>query len=43
MNSVQKLKKINAQTNIITWFEILVSDSKRAKAFYEHILDVDWM
>jgi len=35
------LKKIDAQTNIITWFEIPVSDTKRAKKFYETIFDIE--
>jgi predicted enzyme related to lactoylglutathione lyase len=35
------LKKIDAATNVITWFEIPVSDTERAKAFYETILDID--
>lgn len=37
---MQKLKKIDEQTNILTWFEIPVSDIDRAKAFYETILDI---
>jgi predicted enzyme related to lactoylglutathione lyase len=32
-----KLKKIDAQTNIVNWFEIPVTDTKRAKEFYENI------
>ncbi|WP_316812085.1 VOC family protein [Pedobacter heparinus] len=35
-----KLKKINAESNVLTWFEIPVSDTKRAKKFYETILDL---
>lgn len=37
---MQKLKKIDKQNNIITWFEIPVSDIDRAKIFYETILDI---
>jgi uncharacterized protein len=35
------LKKIDASTNVITWFEIPVSDIDRAKTFYETILDIE--
>ena len=35
------MKKIDAETNIITWFEIPVLDTTRAKRFYETILDVE--
>lgn len=38
---MQKLKKIDAQNNILTWFEIPVSDIGRAKKFYEYILDIE--
>lgn len=38
---MQKLKKIDAETNVITWFEIPVSDTRRAKKFYETILDIE--
>jgi predicted enzyme related to lactoylglutathione lyase len=38
---MQKLKKISAETNILTWFEIPVTDIKRAKKFYETILDIE--
>jgi predicted enzyme related to lactoylglutathione lyase len=38
---MQLLKKINEQTNIITWFEIPVSDIDRAKTFYETILNIE--
>jgi len=37
---MQKLRKIDAQTNVLTWFEIPVTDTKRAKQFYETILDI---
>lgn len=35
------LNKIDETTNIITWFEIPVSDIDRAKTFYETILDIE--
>jgi uncharacterized protein len=38
---MQKLKKIDEQTNILTWFEIPVSDIDRAKKFYETILGIE--
>jgi uncharacterized protein len=34
------LKKIDEKNNVITWFEIPVTDLMRAKAFYETILDI---
>ncbi|WP_343675175.1 VOC family protein [Chitinophaga sp.] len=34
------LNKIDAHTNVITWFEIPVSDIERAQTFYETILDI---
>ena len=37
---MQKLKKIDSETNILTWFEIPVVDIQRAKNFYETILDI---
>ena len=37
---MQKLKKIDNQTNVLTWFEIPVTDTERAKKFYEIILDI---
>jgi len=37
---MQKLKKISPETNVITWFEIPVLDTSRAKTFYETILDI---
>lgn len=38
---MQKLKKIDEQTNVLTWFEIPVADIDRAKKFYETILDIE--
>lgn len=38
---MQKLKKIDEQTNILTWFEIPVTDIDRAQRFYETILDIE--
>lgn len=38
---MQKLRKIDKQTNVLTWFEIPVSDIDRAKKFYETILDIE--
>lgn len=38
---MQKLRKIDEQTNVITWFEIPVSDIDRAKQFYETILEIE--
>ena len=35
------LKKIDATTNVLTWFEIPVADIDRAKTFYETILDIE--
>jgi hypothetical protein len=35
------MKKIDAETNILTWFEIPVTNTKRAKKFYETILDIE--
>ncbi|NRF39476.1 VOC family protein [Pedobacter foliorum] len=37
----QLLRKIDEETNILTWFEIPVSDIERAKTFYETILDIE--
>lgn len=37
---MQKLKKIDEHTNVLTWFEIPVIDINRAKKFYETILDI---
>ncbi len=34
------VKKIDSETNVITWFEIPVLDTARAKQFYETILDI---
>lgn len=36
-----KLRKIDADTNVITWFEIPVVDSQRARTFYETILGIE--
>ncbi|MCT3804299.1 VOC family protein [Elizabethkingia anophelis] len=38
---MQKLQKISSKTNIITWFEIPVSNTQRAKNFYETILNIE--
>ncbi len=38
---MQKLKKIDLETNILTWFEIPILDIQRAKKFYETILDIE--
>lgn len=38
---MQKLKKIDEHTNVLTWFEIPVTDIDRAKKFYETILDIE--
>lgn len=35
------MKKIDSETNVITWFEIPVLDTTRAKKFYETILDIE--
>lgn len=37
----QQLSKTDATTNVINWFEIPVTDTKRAKRFYETILDLE--
>lgn len=37
---MQKLKKIDKRTNVLTWFEIAVHDLDRAQKFYETILDI---
>ncbi len=34
------LKKIDKKNNVLTWFEIAVTDMARAKKFYETILDI---
>jgi predicted enzyme related to lactoylglutathione lyase len=38
---MEKLKKIDAHTNVLTWFEIPVTDLQRARKFYENILDIE--
>lgn len=35
------MKKIDKHTNVLTWFEIPVTDIDRAKKFYETILDIE--
>ena len=37
---MQKLKKIDTHTNVLTWFELPVTNTARAKKFYETILDI---
>ncbi len=34
------LRKLGPGTNAVTWFEVPVTDTKRAKKFYETILDI---
>ncbi|MEO5978110.1 MAG: VOC family protein [Chryseolinea sp.] len=34
------MEKISSKTNALTWFEIPVVDMKRARKFYESILDI---
>lgn len=34
------LQKLSAETNALTWFEIPAIDIKRARTFYETILDI---
>jgi predicted enzyme related to lactoylglutathione lyase len=38
---MSQLRKIDAENNVITWFEIPVLDTGRAKVFYETILDIE--
>jgi predicted enzyme related to lactoylglutathione lyase len=38
---MELLKKIDKNTNVLTWFEIPVLDTERAKTFYETILDIE--
>lgn len=35
------LRKIDADTNVLTWFELPVLDTQRAKTFYETLLGID--
>lgn len=35
------LRKIDETNNVLTWFEIPVSNTQRAKSFYEQILDIE--
>ncbi len=37
----QLLRKTDAGTNVINWFEIPVTDTERAKHFYETILELE--
>ncbi len=37
---MQLLRKIDASTNVLTWFEIPVTEIDRAKTFYETIFDI---
>ncbi len=38
---MKNLKKIDKQTNVLTWFEIPVTNIDRAQKFYETILDIE--
>ncbi len=38
---MQQLRKVDTETNVITWFEIPVTDTPRARKFYETILDIE--
>lgn len=35
------LKKIDRDTNVLTWFEIPIQNTERAKTFYETILNIE--
>lgn len=35
------MEKLSAETDVITWFEIPVRDTARAKKFYETILNIE--
>ena len=35
------MEKLSEKTNVINWFEIPVTDTARAKKFYETILDIE--
>jgi hypothetical protein len=39
-DKTKNLSKLSEESNAITWFEIPVSDMKRAKKFYETVLDI---
>ena len=39
-DKTKNLSKLSAASNAITWFEIPVEDIKRAKKFYETVLDI---
>lgn len=38
---MEMLRKIDKENNVLTWFEIAVSNTARAKEFYESILDIE--
>ena len=38
---MSKLQKINTANNVLTWFEIPVVNTERAKKFYETILGIE--
>jgi predicted enzyme related to lactoylglutathione lyase len=40
INAHNMIQKINAKTNVLTWFEIPVKNMERAQTFYETILDI---
>jgi predicted enzyme related to lactoylglutathione lyase len=40
IRGTRNLNKLSAHTNAATWFEIPVKNMKRAKEFYETILDI---
>jgi uncharacterized protein len=41
IRGTRNLSKLSANTNAATWFEIPVNNMKRAKEFYETILDLN--
>ena len=40
IHGTRNLSKLSANTNAVTWFEIPVKNMKRAKEFYENILNI---
>ena len=40
MHDTKNLNKLSAHSNAVTWFEIPVKNMKRAKEFYETILNI---